>query len=53
MLANSGDSVDMHHCAASDQGRHCLTMSYKKDARITPRLCLLFALSTHVRSTGP
>ena len=40
MLANSGDPDHMQHCAASDQGRHCLSMSYKKDARITPRRCL-------------
>ena len=40
MLANSGDPDHMQYCAASDQVRHCLSMSYKKGARITPRLCL-------------
>ena len=40
MLANSGDPDHMQHCAASDQGLHCLSMSYKKDTRNTPRLCL-------------
>ena len=40
MFANSGDPDHMQHCAASDQGCHCLSMFYKKDASITPRLCL-------------
>ena len=40
MLANSGDPDHMQHSVASDQSLHCLSMSYKKDARITPRLCL-------------
>ena len=40
MLANNGDPNYMQHCAEFDQGHHCLSMSYKKDACITLRLCL-------------
>ena len=57
MLANCGDPDHMQNFAASDQGRHCLSMSYKKDARIAPRLCLLscrcpFMLLIHIQKTN-
>ena len=33
MQANSGDPDQTPHSVASDLGLHCLSMSYKKDAR--------------------
>ena len=39
MLANSGDPDHMQHRAASDQGRHCLSMSYWLLCHVAAHLC--------------